>query len=55
LYFDIENYYYKNAADFYSAAYEIHKIVLYDTSISGAKKKNYANIIKKINIVFVYL
>ncbi len=45
LYFDIENFYYENAADFYSAADEIHKTVLCDTSISEGKKeelfKNY--------------
>ncbi len=45
LYFDIENSYYKNATDFYSAADEIYKTVLCDTSISEGKKeelfKNY--------------
>ncbi len=45
LYYDIENSYCKNAADFYSAADEIYKIVLCDTSISEGKKeelyKNY--------------
>lgn len=45
LYFDIENSYYENAADFYSVADEIYKIVLCDTSISEGKKeelfKNY--------------
>ncbi len=39
LYYDIENSYYKNAADFYSVADKIHKIVLCDTSISEGKKK----------------
>ncbi len=39
LLYDIENSYYKNATDFYSAADKIHKIVLCDTSISEGKKK----------------
>lgn len=39
LYYDIENEYYKNAADFYSAADGIYKTVLCDTSISEGKKK----------------
>ena len=39
LYYDIENSYYKNAADFYSAADKIYKTVLYDTSISERKKE----------------
>ncbi len=47
LYFDIENSYYKNAADFYSEADEIHKIVLYDTSISEGKKKELCKHYKK--------
>ncbi len=39
LYYDIENEYYKNAADFYSATDEIYRIVLSDTSISNGKKQ----------------
>ena len=47
LYYDIENEYYKNAADFYSAADKIHKIVLCDTSISEGKKEELYKYYKK--------
>ena len=47
LYFDIENPYYKNATDFYSASDEIYKIVLCDTSISEGKKEKLCKYYKK--------
>lgn len=45
--YDIENEYYKNAADFYSAADEIYKTVLCDTSISEGKKEDLCKYYKK--------